>query len=129
MEKEVKLLIQATISDPFISFSGGILKMSGRSIPTDTSRSFNHLIEAFYRYSRNPKARTEIHIDLEYINSASNRSLLNLLIIAEYLFKEGFEVEVQWYYHEKDDIMFEQAKIFSELLSLPFKLNQKSNTN
>jgi hypothetical protein len=128
MEKEVKLLIQATVSEPFVSFSEGILKLSGRSIPTDTSRSFNKLIETFYRYSRNPKPRTEIHIDLEYINSASNRSLLNLLIIAEYLFKEGFEVEIYWYYHDADDIMIEQGKIFSELITLPLKFNQKSKT-
>ena len=127
MEKEIKLLIQATISEPFISFSGGILNISGRSILTDTSRSFNKLIEAFYRYSHKPDARTEIHIDLEYINSASNRSLLNLLILAEHLHKESFKVEVQWYYHDEDDIMFEQGKIFSELLSLPVKFFQKHN--
>jgi hypothetical protein len=125
MEKEVKLFIQASTSEPLISFSEGILKMSGRSIPIGISKNFNQLIEAFYRYSRNPRPRTEIHIDLEYINSASNRSLLNLLIIAEYLFKEGFNVEVNWYYYEKDDIMFEQGCIFSELLSLPLKLSQK----
>jgi hypothetical protein len=108
-----------------MSFTGGILNIRGRSIPTETSISFNKLIEAFYRYSRNPNARTEIQVELEYINSSSNRSLLNLLIIAEYLFKEGFEVEVHWYHYDEEDIMFEQGQIFSELLSLPFKFIQK----
>jgi hypothetical protein len=129
MEREIRLLIQATISEPFISFSGGILTIIGRAIPTKPSRSFNQLIEAFYRYSRKPKARTEIHIELEYINSASNRSLLNMLIIAEYLHKEGFEVVVYWYYHDKQDIMFEQGIIFSELLSLPLKLIQRDKAD
>jgi hypothetical protein len=129
MEKEIKLLIQATSSEPFISFSEGILTISGRSIPINTSRSFNHLIETFYRYSRKPKSRTEIHIELEYINSTSNRSLLNLLIIAEHLSREGFQVEVLWYYHDNDDIMFEQGKLFSELLTLPIRLIQKGSNN
>jgi hypothetical protein len=125
MEKEIKLLIQATNSEPFISFSRGILTISGRSIPINTSRSFNQLIETFYRYSRKPESRTEIHIELEYINSISNRSLLNLLIVAEHMSREGIEVEVIWYYHDEDDIMFEQGKLFSELLTLPIKFLQK----
>ncbi len=129
MEKDITLFIEATVSEPFISFSDGILIISGRSIPTNTSRSFNQLIETFYRYSRKPKSRTEIHIELEYINSASNRSLLNLLIVAEHLFKEKMDVEVKWYYHDEEDMMLEQGQIFSELLTLPINLIQKDRKN
>jgi hypothetical protein len=125
MEKDVKLFIEPTVSEPLISFSEGILIISGRSIPTNTSKSLNNLIEAFYRYSRKPKAKTEIHIELEYINSSSNRSLLNLLIVAEHLFKEKLDVEVKWYYYDEEDIMFEQGQIFSELLSLPISFIHK----
>jgi hypothetical protein len=125
MEKDISLNIEATVSEPFISFSDGIIIISGRSIPTNTSRSFNQLIESFYRYSGKPKRKTEIHIELEYINSASNRSLLNLLIVAEHLFKEENEVEIKWYYHDDEDMMLEQGKIFSELLTLPFNFIQK----
>jgi hypothetical protein len=129
MEKDVNLFIEATVSEPFISFSDGILKISGRSIPTDTSRSFNQLIETFYRYSRKPKSKTEIHIELEYINSASNRSLLNLLIVAEYLYKEALDVNVKWYYHDDEDIMLEQGQIFSELLTLPINFIKKDKSD
>ena len=125
MEKDISLYIEATVSEPFISFSDGILIISGRSIPTNTSRSFNQLIETFYRYSRKPKSKTEIHIELEYINSASNRSLLNLLIVAEHLFKEENEVEVKWYYYDEEEIMLEQGQIFSDLLTLPINFIQK----
>jgi len=125
MEKDITLFIDATVSEPCISFSDGILIISGRSIPTNTSISFNRLIEAFYRYSRKPKTKTEIHIELEYINSASNRSLLNLLIVAEHLFKEENNVEIKWYYHDDEDIMLEQGQIFSELLTLPINFIQK----
>jgi len=128
MEKDIQLYLDPTVSEPLVSFTGSILRIKGRSIPTEPSISFNKLIEAFYRYSRNPNARTEIQIELEYINSASNRSLLNLLILAEHLFKEGFEVEIFWYYYNEEDIMFEQGQIFSELLSLPFKFIQKEFT-
>jgi len=129
MEKEITLFIEATASEPLISFSEGILIISGRSIPTDASRSFNQLIETFYRYSRKPKSKTEIHIELDYINSASNRSLLNLLIVAEHLFKEQLDVQVKWYYQDKEDIMLEQGQIFSELLSMPINFIQKAKTN
>ena len=129
MEKEITLFIEATASEPFISFAEGILIISGRSIPTDASRSFNQLIETFYRYSRKPKSKTEIHIELDYINSASNRSLLNLLIVAEHLFKEQLDVQVKWYYQDKEDIMLEQGQIFSELLSMPINFIQKAKTN
>jgi len=129
MEKDLTLIIEATASEPFISFSEGILIISGRSIPTIASRSFNQLIETFYRYSRKPKSKTEIHIELDYINSASNRSLLNLLIVAEHLYKEQLDVQVKWYYQDKEDIMLEQGQIFSELLTVPINFIQKARTN
>jgi hypothetical protein len=125
MEKEIKLFIEPTASEPLISFSDGILIIRGRSIPTNTSKSLNQLIESFYRYSRKPKSKTEIHIELEYINSASNRCLLNLLIVAEHLHKEKLQVEVKWYYYDEEDIMLEQGQIFSELLSLPISFMRK----
>ena len=122
MQNVIELKIAETQTEPYISFSGGRMEIIGKSIPTDSTKLYTRVIEAFYRYSRNPLDKTEIIIDLEYINSTSCRSLLNLLIVAEHIYKEGFDVAISWYHHELDELMLEQGKIFKELLSLPFNI-------
>jgi hypothetical protein len=120
--KALSLNIPGTNNEPEIIFSEGVLTIKGRSIPSDSSQLYNPVIENFYRYTLDPFPFTEIHIQLEYVNSTSNRSLLNLLIIAEQLFNEKKQVKVSWYYHPRDEIMYDQGKIFQELLDMPISL-------
>lgn len=125
MKEAIYLDISETQTEPLIRFSNGTLEIKGKSIPTDSMIHYGKLIEVFYKYSHNPEKRTEIRIDLEYINSSSSRSLLNLLIIAEHIYKEGHEVSVTWFHDSSDPLMYEQANVFKELLSLPFKIVAK----
>ncbi len=81
----------------------------------------------FYTYTKAPRENTEVHINLEYMNSTSNRSLLNLLIVAEKLHEENKNVNVYWYYRQEDEIIHEQGKIFEELLNLPFSFVVKKD--
>jgi hypothetical protein len=120
--KAFTINIPASNTGPSIQFSEGVLTIRGRSIPSDSSNLYDPVIESFYQYAQQSYQQTEIHIELEYVNSTSNRSLLNLLIIAEHLCSDQKHVKICWYYHPDDEIMYEQGKVFQELINIPIAL-------
>jgi hypothetical protein len=120
----MELYKQETKYEPFIMFNEGVLIIKGRSIPADSTALFNPVIECFYDYSKNPLPRTEINIQLDYINSSSNRSIMNILIIAESIYTKGNEVIVNWFYEEADEMILDQGSIFQSLIKIPFNIQE-----
>ena len=112
--------IPATNEIPHVSFKNGVMKIVGRSIPFDSSLVYNPILKSLFDYSQRPNNITEIHINLEYLNSDSNRSLMSILTFAEKIFQSGNQVEVKWIYD--DDMMYEHGTIFQSLLDLPVSL-------
>jgi hypothetical protein len=121
MNPDVSLYIEGNKLTPEIRFNEGVLSIIGRSILPDSKLSYDPLFKAFYLYSLNPKTKTEINIKLDYLNSDSNRSLMNILILAEKLHNHGNEVLIKWYYKNSDNFMFDQGRIFNSLIEVPFE--------
>jgi hypothetical protein len=115
-----ELIIEGSITMPAITFKNGKLRIAGRSIPHDSKRLYDPLFHVLYLYSQDPEEVTEISIQLEYLNSDSNRSLMNLLILAEKLHRRGKKVVINWIYKKTDTSMFEQGHIFKSLIDVPF---------
>src|SRR5512133_2611052 len=107
---------------PEISFKAGCVRISGRSILLEPGKLYNDLLVKFLKYTSEPLDKTEIHISLDSLNSASNRYLLNFLILAENLYNKGEQVDVFWYFKEEDKMSQDQGQIFRELLNLPFQI-------
>jgi hypothetical protein len=115
-----ELTIEGSKTMPTISFKSGKLRIMGRSIPSDSRRLYDPLFHVLYLYSQDPEENTEIEIQLEYLNSDSNRSLMNLLILAEKLHRRGKNVVIKWFYKNNDNVMFDQGHIFKSLIDVPF---------
>jgi hypothetical protein len=115
-----ELTIEGSKTMPAISFIRGKLRIIGRSIPADSKRLYDTLFHVLYLYSQDPEETTEINIQLEYLNSDSNRSLMNLLILAEKMHRRGKKVIINWFYKNNDSVMFEQGNIFKSLIEVPF---------
>lgn len=105
---------------PDIEFQDGVIHIQGRSIQEYPNQEFERLINAFLYYSISPLQNTEINICLEYINSSTNRLLMNLFVIAESIKEKGFQVTVNWYYELHDELMLDQGNIFKSLINIPF---------
>jgi hypothetical protein len=116
-----ELIIEGSKTMPAISFKSGKLRIIGRSIPADSRRLYDPLFQVLYLYSQDPEDVTEINIQLEYLNSDSNRSLMNLLILAEKMCRRGKKVIINWFYKSNDTVMFEQGHIFKSLIEVPFR--------
>jgi hypothetical protein len=116
-----------TYGTPEISYKPGHILISGRSIILEPGLLYNNLLDNFHRYIAKPLDKTEIHISLDYMNSASNRHLMNFLILAEKLYSQGKRVDVFWYFEPSDEMSREQGTIFQDLLDLPFHLIEQAD--
>ncbi len=63
-----------------------------------------------------------LKFDLSYMNSASSKYILQILDHFKQLFKNGAEVNVDWYYDDIDDQIFEDGEDLSDVIKIPFNL-------
>lgn len=115
-----ELNIEGSKIKPSISFRKGKIDIIGRSIQTNAGEWFYPLYQALNQYSSNPNDLTEVNIQLDYLNSDSNRSLMNILVLVEKIQSRGKKVIVRWYYKKNDHVMLEQGSIFQSLFEVPF---------
>jgi hypothetical protein len=105
---------KATKQTPKFHFNcNGQLIMEGRSFPEDVNSVYNPLIE----WVKNMDAEmVTCNIDLEYINSASSKKIIELLKIID----KNDHVKnfiINWHYEEGDDDCHETGQIYEDILS------------
>lgn len=118
------LHIAATDESPDIHFNPllGFLEFSGKSLPEDIKTFYQPVEEAIKKYIDKPQARTIINMRFDYLNSASTRRILEILMPLEQLHRNGLNVEVNWYYKEMDEEMLEEGEEFARLIELPVNI-------
>lgn len=116
------LNIDATSKSPLVTLNAknGIIKFSGRSITENALMFYQPLINWTEEYLKNPALKTTVDIDIEYINSSSVIWLMKLIKKLEKAFKEGSEIEVNWYYRDED--MCDAGEDLKDVMDLPFNL-------
>lgn len=115
------LFIKATNKTPEVEFiHSGRIKITGRSIPEDATVFFDHLQSWVFQYCLNPQNTTVVEIDLEYMNSASAKSLLQILSELTNVVQKGKGLTINWYYEPGDDDMMERGEYFENILNVPF---------
>jgi hypothetical protein len=119
-----KLHIFATDESPeiFFNLSTGILELSGKSLPEDIKAFYTPLEKAIVEYANKPQGLTVINMRLDYLNSASTKRILEIMVPFEQSIKNGFKVEVYWYYKEHDEEMMEEGEEFARLIEVPVKI-------
>jgi hypothetical protein len=108
-----KLIIEASTHSPRVEFCpDGILKLEGRSFPEDAAGFYDQLINYV---SELEVLSVDLLVNLEYINTASCKKLLELFRQLDSN-EKIFNVLVNWHYEEGDDDSLETAEIFEESL-------------
>lgn len=122
--EETVYTIEATKRTPLIYFdkSQGELKIEGKSLPEYSYAFFGDLLDEVDSYIANSKQNTLIKINLEYFNTVSSKIILQLIMKFERLLIEGKKVEVDWYYNEDDDMLFEMGEIYRSSTKIPVTL-------
>jgi hypothetical protein len=118
------LIIEATKSTPYIDFNAesGVLTIEGNSYPENTSNFFDNVLQWVNDYTNESKEKTIINVKLNYFNTSTSKALLDIIDIFEEKYKQGLDIELNWYYYEEYETIQESGEEFSEDVSFPFNL-------
>jgi hypothetical protein len=116
------LLREETAQTPYIHFdeSSGIMEIRGRSIPDNSDEFWMPILNWFESYLLNPCENTTFRINLEYFNITSSKRILFLLYKLNELAEAGSDVNVEWYYRESDEDMYEVGQDYAYMVRVPF---------
>lgn len=113
------------IADP----DKGIIEIRGRSNPENTLQFYTPLINWLNEFAENNLNTLELIVDLEYFNTSTSKSLMDLLRKIRKMGDKGKRVKVSWYYEEDDEDMLETAEIYKSLSKIPFDILTKPSSD
>jgi len=126
------LYIEPTEFSPRIIFDTNTKKFEliGISRPEDVIAFYESILFKTEKYIQ--KVISEINdfesfefnlkFDLIYMNSASSKYILQILDHFKQLFSKGAKINVDWYYEDIDDQIFEDGEDLSDVIKIPFNL-------
>jgi hypothetical protein len=107
------LTIEPTSSTPAIQFrTDGRMLIEGRSLPENVMNFYNPLLDWGRRLNA---ANVILDINMEYLNSASTKKLLEFLKLLD-ANNSIKSLTVNWHYEAEDEDTLENGQIFEELL-------------
>lgn len=114
------LHIEASRNTPKILCSNGSIQIEGKSLLSDPSKFFNPLYDWIEIYSTPPGKKTEVHLNFEYIDTASVQGIMKMLRMLKEM--PGYQkyVTVYWYFEFDDAELLELGEIMEGRLGLNF---------
>ena len=118
------LKIKKTSDSPFVLLDAEDerFEIRGRLIPEDPNRFFKPVIDWSSEYIKDPNPSTEINLHIEYINTSSSKSLMQILKIYETLNKIDNSVKINWFFTDED--MMEAAQDYQSILKIPISIEE-----
>ena len=118
--------IEATQETPKVILDADqkIFEITGRSLPEDAGKFYDPIISWLQIYSHTKEEAIQIELKLEYLNTSSNKLLLEVLTTVEKISGS----KVIWYYEEEDTTMQDAGEEFSAMVSLPFEFKVYENS-
>ncbi len=115
---------EGTPKTPYVRLDGekGLIEIKGRSIPENSIEFYKPLIDWLEEYGELAQNETAVNVQLEYFNTSSSKCILDIFKKLEIIFKKGRKVEVNWYYEEDDEDMFEAGEDYQSIINVPFKM-------
>lgn len=122
------LRLAATDSTPEVTLDAmeGMIELKGRSIPENASSFYLPIIDWLTHYTEHPSSKTTFNFYLEYINSISQKMLVDIFHKAEELRSSGKNIEINWMFDEDDEEMLEEGEVFNSKFNLEMNLKPVS---
>lgn len=102
-----------------------IFKIGGHSMPENPNYFYQDIIDWFTDYIRNPKKKTILQCEFEYINSSSSKIIFELLKMIKEVEDSGNFFKVVWMCHSDDALIEEKGEEMKILLNIPFEIQIK----
>ncbi len=110
---------EATRKTPYVMLDGGagIIEIKGRSIPENSMEFYELILDWLMEYRKVPCPITIVTIQLEYFNTASSKCLYDFFKKLEFISKMANTVEINWYYEEYGDDIFESGQDYQAMIN------------
>lgn len=119
-----KLVIKPTQETPEIVLDPQreTFLIEGRSMPEDPKKFYHPILNWFETYKTVPNEKTELEINLEYLNSGSLKQVINVIYIIEEILDAGHDVNVIWKHKPGDELMRQKGLEFQNFLEVPVQI-------
>jgi hypothetical protein len=123
------LQLEATPKTPEVKMDAdeGYILLRGISDEDDALAFYFPLIQWLDAYKSQPQQHTEVDLDFRYYNTASAKSLYEILKRLGEIRKSGREVTVKWHYPHGDEAWLGEIENFSDITHLPIKAIEKQD--
>lgn len=116
------LVVKLTPHTPEILFkTDGELTIKGVSIPENTFAFYAEAMEWVKALENNQPNTITLNLEFEYLNTASNRSIIDLISIIENYKKKGTTFNINWIYEEEDEDALELGQDIEFCVETKFK--------
>lgn len=118
------LILEQTQDTPEVVLDkqGNKFSFSGNSIPEDVRKYYQPVIDWVDAYVKDPNEETVVNFKMSYFNTASTKSIFDVIATFKELAKNKKMLIINWYFPEEDDDMLEAGEGLSTLVRLPFNL-------
>lgn len=122
-----KLIIDATEKTPYVLLdpAEGLIQINGISDEEDALGFYFPVLQWLETYQNKPQHYTKVELQFKYYNTASAKSLYEVLKRVAQLQKKGENVEVIWFYEQDDENMLNEIENFSDITNLPIEAVEK----
>ena len=109
---------------PFVSLSpNGEFKISGISIPEDSTAFYKPILAWLADYSKSPQAETTAHFIFDYFNTSSSKDILEVFKALGVLHDSGkSKVSVKWEFEDDDDDIRECGEDYQSITGMTFEM-------
>lgn len=123
------LIIKPSLDSPavYLDKEKNIFEIKGKSLPENVNLFYQPIIDWFNEYFKNPNPETDIKFKLDYLNTASSKAILSLLLAFEDAVKNGKMVRVLWNYEEDDEDMKDIGEEYADIIQVPFEIIKLDN--
>jgi hypothetical protein len=124
--KTMELLFEGSKTLPTVVVKDGKLSIIGRAIGIDQKDWIDNLVKNLNVFSVDLHDINEIHIQLEYMNSETNRALMQMLSLVDKKYNEGKSIRVIWHCKVYDTVMLDHISIFKSIIDTPIEIALES---
>ncbi|HRH02818.1 MAG TPA: DUF1987 domain-containing protein [Bacteroidia bacterium] len=117
--------LEQTPRTPFLCFNpdSGVFEMKGKSIPENSTLFYKTMFEWLAEYIENPAPLTVLTIQMDYFNTSSSKSVVDLFKKLELIQKSGKgTVSINWMHNEEDEDMQEAGEDYKSIIKIPFSI-------
>jgi hypothetical protein len=114
---------------PEVNFDSvnGVCTIAGESYIEEINEFYNPLIEWLRQYTADKHKSLVFNFKLSYYNTSSSKKIIEILKILKNFKNNGGKLTINWFYHERDTDIIEDAEDFMLISGLQFNLIQTEN--